>query len=98
MGSEEATGELLCIPPGVRRLVGPILLVIVREESTTSVEPEGLLLERTARLEDDPPRVAYEDVCIRSGSARPARACTIASIAKNNSLSNARFYHVARKR
>ena len=89
MGSEEATGELLCIPPDVRRLVGPILLLIVREEST-SAEPEGLLLlERTARLEEEPPLVAYEEVCIRSGSARPARACTIAYIAKKTSLSNA---------
>jgi hypothetical protein len=70
--------------------VGPILLLIVREESTTSAEPEGLLLlERTARLEEEPPLVAYEEVCIRSGSARPARACTIAYIAKKTSLSNA---------
>ena len=90
MGSDpDATGELLCIPPGpdaVRKLVGPILLVIDREaDESTSALPEGLLLPefRTARLDEDPPRVVYEDVCIRSGSARPARACsTIAYRAK----------------
>jgi hypothetical protein len=73
LGSVEATGELLCIPPDVRKLVGPILLVNDREPSTASDDPAGLLLERTALLDDEPPRT-NEDASIRSGSAGPPTA------------------------
>jgi len=71
-GSAEATGELRCTPDE-RKLIGPTLLDKLREESITSVEPAGLLLEMTALLEELPPRT-YDDECTRSGSVIPGRA------------------------
>lgn len=73
LGSVEATGELLCIPPDERKLVGLILLARDREPSTPSVVPAGLVPERTALLDEEPPRT-NEDACMRSGSAKPPRA------------------------
>jgi hypothetical protein len=70
-GSAEATGELRCTPDE-RKLIGPTLLDKLREESITSVEPAGLLLEMTALLEELPPRT-YDDECTRSGSVIPGR-------------------------
>lgn len=69
----EATGELLCIPPDERKLVGLTLLARFRDPSTASVDPAGLLPERTALLDDEPPRT-NEDACMRSGSAKLPRA------------------------
>jgi hypothetical protein len=55
LGSAEATGEPRCVPD-VRKLIGTILLDRLREESGTSVEPGGLLLEIAALLDELPPR------------------------------------------
>lgn len=72
----------------MRRLVGAIFEELIVRDSTASDEAEGLLLETTARLEVEPPRVPYEDECKRSGSAIPARACTITYTTKLNKLLN----------